>query len=64
MGQAGGPGREPDCLKPAVCARIYDSNSLGDRAKEGHGSERRHVGTEEGIRTRIHLANSHGDRAE
>jgi len=41
-----------------------DSNSLGDRAKEGRGSERRHAGTGEGIRARIHVANSHGNRAE
>ena len=41
-----------------------DSNSLGDRAQEGHGSERRHAGTGEGISARIHVANSHGDRAE
>jgi len=45
IGQSGCPGREPDCLKPAgicvgVSARMYDdSNSLGDRAKEGRGSE-------------------------
>jgi hypothetical protein len=69
MGQAGCPGREPDCLKPTgtlvrVSARIYDSNSLGDRAKEGRGSERRHAGTGEGISARIHVANSHADRAE
>ena len=41
-----------------------DSNSLGDRAKEGRGSERRHAGTGEGISARIHVVNSHGDRAE
>jgi len=41
-----------------------DPNSLGDRAKEGRGSERRHTGTGEGISARIHAANSHGDRAE
>jgi len=43
MGQAGCPGRESDCLKPAgtwvgfsVRDRLYnDLNSLGDRAKEG-----------------------------
>ena len=41
IGQAGCPGREPDYLKPAgtwlgVSARMYnDSNSLGERAKEG-----------------------------
>jgi len=70
MGQAGCPGREPDCLKPAgklvrVSARMYnDSNSLGDRAKEGCGSEVRHAGTGEGISARIHVANSHEDRAE
>ena len=70
MGQAGCPGREPDCLKPAgtwvgVSARMYnDSNSLGDRAKEGRGSERRHAGTGEGISARIHVANSNADRAE
>jgi len=46
------------------CARIYDSNSIGDRAKEGRGSERRHAGTGEGISACIHVANSHGDRAE
>jgi len=41
-----------------------DSNSLGDRAKEGRGSEGRHAGTGEGISARIHVANSHEDRAE
>jgi len=41
-----------------------DSNSLGDRAKEGRGSEGRHAGTGEGISVRIHVANSHVDRAE
>jgi len=41
-----------------------DSNSLGDRAKEGRGSERRHAGTGEGIIARIHVANSHWVRAE
>ena len=41
-----------------------DLNSLGDRAKEGHGSERRHAGTGEGISARIRVENSHGDRAE
>ena len=70
MGQADCPGREPDCLNPAgpwvgVSARMYkDSNSLGDRGKEGRGSGRRHAGTAEGISARIHVANSHGDRAE
>jgi len=69
-GQAGCPGWEPDCLKPAgtwvgVSARMYsDSNSLGDRAKEGRGSERRHAGTGEVLSARIHVANSHGDRAQ
>ena len=63
IGQAGCPGREPDCLKPAgtwvgVSARMYNgSNSLGDRAKEGCGSEGRHAGTGEGIIARIHVAN-------
>jgi len=50
-----------------VSARMYnDSNSLGDRAKEDRGSERRHAETGEGISARIHMANSHGDsdRAE
>ena len=48
-----------------VCARMYnDPNSLGDRAKEGRGSEGRHAGTGEGISVRIHVANSHADRAE
>ena len=70
MGQAGCPGREPPCLKPAglwvgVSARMCkDSNSIGDRAKEGRGSERRHAGTREGNSARILVANSHGDRAE
>jgi len=70
MGQAGCPGRELDCLKPAgtwvgVSAFMYnDLNSLGDRAKEGRGSGRRHAGTVEGISARIHVANSHGGRAE
>jgi len=41
-----------------------DSNSLGDRAKEGHGSKGRHAGTGEGISARIHVANSNADRAE
>jgi len=69
-GQAGCPGREPDCLTPAgtwvgVSARMYnDSNSLGDRAKEGCGSEGRHAGTGEGISALIHVANSHADSAE
>ena len=73
-GQAGCPGREPDCLKSAgtwvgVSARMYnESNSLGDRAKEGRRSEVRHVGTGEGIsayiHVAIHVANSHSDRAE
>ena len=65
-------GREPDCLKPVWTAagvgdsaRMYnDSNLLGDRAKEGRGSERRHAGTGEGISARIHVAISHGDRAK
>jgi len=48
-----------------VSARMYnDSNSLGDRAKEGRRSERRHAGTGVGISACIHVANSHGDRAE
>jgi len=70
MGQAGCPGREPDCLKPAgtwvgVSAWMYNAlNSLGDRAKEGCGSEGRHAGTGEGISARIHVANSHADRAK
>jgi len=70
IGQAGCPGREPDCLKPAgtwvgVSARMYnDSNSLGDGPKEGLGSKGRHAGTGEGISACIHVANSHADRAE
>jgi len=70
IGQTGCPGREPDCLKPAgtwvgVIARMYnDLNSLGHRAKEGRGSKGRHAGTGEGISARIHVANSHADRAE
>jgi len=60
VGQSGCPGREFNCLKLAgiwvgVSARMYnDSNSLGDRAKEGRGSEGRHAGTGEGISARIH----------
>jgi len=43
-----------------VSDRMYnDSNSLGGRAKEGRGSERRHAGTGEEISARIHVANSH-----
>jgi len=59
------PGWKSDCLKPAgtgvgVSDRMYnDSNSLGGRAKDGRGSERRHAGTGEGISARIHVANSH-----
>ena len=70
MSQAGCPGREPDILKPAgtwvaVSARMYnDLNSLGDKAKEGRRSERRHAGIGEGNSARMHLANSHGGRAE
>jgi len=41
-----------------------DSNSLGDRAKEGRGSKGRHARTGEGISACIHVANSHADRAE
>ena len=69
IGQAGCPGREPDCLQPAgtrvgVSARMYnDSNSLGDRAKEGRGSKGRHAVTGEESAC-IHVANSHADRAE
>jgi len=47
-----------------ISARIYDSNSLGDKAGEGPGSERRHAGTVEGIIARIHVVKLHGDRAE
>jgi len=71
MGRMSCPGRESDCLKSAetgvgISTRMYNSNSLGDRAslREGPGSERRHAGTVEGISARIHVANSHGDRAE
>jgi len=65
MGRNVCPSREPDCQKPAgtgvgVSDCMYnDSNSLGGRAKEGRGSERRHAGTGEGIRARIYVANSH-----
>ena len=41
-----------------------DSNSLGDRAKEGRGVKGRHAGFGEGISACIHVANSHADRAE
>ena len=73
MGRNVCPGREPDCLKPTgtwmgLSAVMYDDpNSLGDRAKEGRGSEGKHAGTvvkEEGISARINVVNSHGDRAE
>jgi len=70
MGQAGCPGRESDCLKLAgtwvgIGACMYnDSNSPGERAKEGRGSEGRHAGTGEGSSARIHVANSHEDRVE
>ena len=37
---------------------------MGDRAKEGLGSKGRHAGTGAGICARIHVANSHADRAE
>ena len=62
MGRAGCPGREQDCLKTAatgveVSACIYDSNSLGDRAREGRGSKHRHAGTVKGISAHIHVAN-------
>jgi len=45
MGRIGCPTRKSDCLKSAetgmgVSARIHDSNSLGDKAREGPGSER------------------------
>ena len=47
-----------------VIARMYnDSNSLGDRAKEGRGSEDRHARTGEGISACIHVSNSQADRA-
>ena len=69
MGRDVCPGRQPDCLKPAgtgvgVSARIYDSNSLGVRSRQGRGSERRHAGTVERLSARKNVANSHGDRAE
>jgi len=70
MGRDVCAGRKPDCLKPAgtgvgISARMYnDWNSLGDRAKEGCGSKRRHAGIGEGISARIHVAILHGDRAE
>jgi len=68
IGQAGCPGWEQDCLKPAgtwvgVRTHMYkESNSLGDF--EVRGSEGRHAGTGEGISARTHVANSHADRAE
>jgi len=70
MVQTGCPGREPDCLKPArtwvgISARMYnDSNTLGDRAKEGRRSEDRHAGTGEGISACINVTHSHEDRVE
>jgi len=64
----GGGERETDCVCVhawvGVSARIYDSNSLGDRAREGRGSECRHAGTGEEISACIHVANSHGDSPE
>jgi hypothetical protein len=36
----------------------------GPASREGPGSERRHAGTREVISARIHVANSHRDRAE
>jgi len=48
-----------------VSARMYnDSNSLGNRAKEGRRSKGRHAGTGQRISARIHVANSHANRAE
>ena len=49
MDQVGCAGRDPDCLTPAetgveISARTFDSNSLGDKVGEGHGSEHRHAG--------------------
>ena len=69
MGRIGCPGRKSACLKSAetgagVSARIHNSNSLGDRAREGPGSERRHAGTVEEISARIRVVNLHEDRAE
>jgi len=37
---------------------------IGDRAREGLGSEHRHAGTVEGISARINVLNLHGDRVE
>ena len=63
--QAGGRLSKTARTWVVVSARMYnDSNSLGNRAKEGRGSEGRHAGTGEGISARIHVANSHADRAE
>jgi len=69
MGRIVCPGRKSDCLMSAetgvgVSARIHDSNSLGDRAREGPGSKRMHTGSVEGISAHIHVANSHGNKAE
>ena len=63
MDQAGCSGRDPNCLTPSetrvgISARIYNSNSFGDKAGEDPGNERRHAGTVEGISARIHVANS------
>jgi len=61
--------RKSDCLKSTetgvgVSARINDSNSLGDRARDHPGSERRLTGTVEEISACIHVTNSHGDRTK
>ena len=65
IGQAGCPGLEPDCLKPAgtwvgVSARMYnDSNSLGN--SQGGSRKQRQAGGNKRLHTR---GNSHADRAE
>jgi len=41
-----------------------DSNSLGDRVKEGREGKGRHARFGEGISACIYVANSHADRAE
>ena len=43
---------------------MNDSNSLGDKAKEGRRSKGRHAETREGISARIHVATSHEERVE
>jgi len=68
MGQAGCTGREPDCLKPAgtwVGVSACMCNDLNHLETGPRRVAEAKVGTrEQGISTRIHVADSHEDRAE